>query len=210
MIPFVLVGLARMAWAWRRSFLLCFVGWYALMLLIAPVSAARYLWPLYPILAATFVLGVATAARAVRPAMSEAHRGMLALACTALIVVGASIQIAIRPAPPTLLGDPDVRSLFAELRAAHAREPVRASFVNPRVLTWETGIPAMAAVGETEEEVIGELDAQRISHVVVGALGEHAARVERIEAVMRRWPERFLEVYRNPTFTVYRFAGSSP
>jgi hypothetical protein len=200
------VGLGGFIWRERRSFLVLFAACYALALIVAPVKEPRYAWPLFPLLVAGFVEGLSMVLLRVRPAVGRTRAQVAGFAAAALVAVAAAAREAARPAPATLLGHADVQALFAELRAMHQREPMRAIFANPRVLTWETGIPAMAPIGHSTTRTIDEIRDKRISHMVVG---EYGLFPPEIAATMRRTVDEhrtlFTEVYRNPTYTVYRF-----
>ena len=108
---------------------------------------------------------------------------------------------------------PGVRSVFTHLRtersAATAR-PVRAVFVNPRVLTWETGVPAMGFFLASPDTTLAEFRAKRITHVVVGDVGtdpRHAASIARAVAAH---PEAFRPILAEGPFTVYVLDGPRP
>src|SRR4029079_15290136 len=90
---------------------------YALMLLAAPVFDTRYAWPLFPLIAAAFVVGIARLVAFARtmPDWRDAQRvGVLAVALP--LVAFASVRTFVRPEPPSLLGKEDVQALLHEVR----------------------------------------------------------------------------------------------
>jgi hypothetical protein len=110
------------------------------------------------------------------------------------------------PAPPSLIEHPDVKTLFSWIKSEEKQSPQRVVFINPRVLTFETGIPAMAPIYARSARVINELEKLRITDVILGDLGTGEA----AEGVMRQlisdMPTRFTLRYENPSFKVYHFA----
>ena len=110
-----------------------------------------------------------------------------------------------RPEPRSLLGEPDVKSLFARIIELREKEPARISFANPRVLTLETRVPAMMLIGPPPDRFVEELRARSISHVVVGDLGLNPRLLARVQKAIAEHPEHFAEEYRNPSFRLYRF-----
>jgi hypothetical protein len=86
---------------------------------------------------------------------------------------------------------------------------MRVAFTNPRVLTLETDIPAMVHFHATPARTVAELREKRITHVIVGDLGDQPPVSERMRATLAAYPEAFVEEYRNPTFVVYRFQSEA-
>ena len=91
-------------------------------------------------------------------------------------------------------------------RARSESTPVRAVFMNPRVLTWETGVPAMGFFLANPDTTIAEFRARRITHVVVGDLATDPLRAP---SIVRRWSSApgCLPTRCSPrgAFTVYAF-----
>ena len=206
---FAAIGLA----VWLRTaatsllalFALCYVG----MLLVLPMQDGRYLMPLAPLAVYLAALGLAVAVRWVG---ARRHRDvplpaairisfavMIAIACAAL---GQELR---RPAPLALMDAPGVRSVFARLRAARDTTPVRALFMNPRVLTWETGVPAMGFFRADPDTTLAELRARHITHVVVGDLDTDPTRAPSIREAVENRPNAFRLVFAEGVFRVYAF-----
>ena len=199
--------------AWVRSaatsllalFALCYVG----MLLVLPMQDTRYLMPLAPLAIYLAALGLAVIVRWVAARM---HRDLTplvarraALAVIVAIAVAALGQELVRPAPPALMDAPGVRPLFARLSATRDTMPVRALFMNPRVLTWETGIPAMGFFLADPDTTLAEFRARRITHVVVGDLDTDGLRARSIQSAVEKRPDAFRRVFAEGPFTVYAF-----
>lgn len=188
------------------AFLILYVG----MLLVLPMQDTRYLMPLAPLALYSAVAGAAAVARWVarrarREMSDERARRVAVAAFTAIALVTLGHEIS-RPAPSVLMDGPGVRPLFARLRAEHSRTPLRVLFMNPRVLTWETGIPAMGFFRASADTTIAELRDRRITHVVVGDLGTDKSRAESIRAAVVARPELFRPLFTEGAFTVYAFA----
>jgi hypothetical protein len=82
---------------------------------------------------------------------------------------------------------------------------VRTLFVNPRVLTWETGVPAMGFFLASPDSTLAELRAQRITHVVVGDVGTDGMRSRSIARAVTERPDAFRAMFAEGVFTVLRF-----
>jgi hypothetical protein len=206
----IVLGLARYARREWRSFLVIFAAVYATMLALAPVADARYAWPLFPLIATSLLAGTSwlvttLAARRGRTVAPDRIVFGLALAGA----VASAVVAAARPVPNTLLEHPDVRALFDQVRRRPTTEPMRAVFMNPRVLTWETGVPAMGLFAASTDDVIAELRDKGITHVIVGDLGQHPAANGSIEEAIRERSGYFHPEYRNASFAVYRFTADS-
>jgi hypothetical protein len=104
-----------------------------------------------------------------------------------------------------LLDAPGVRRVFAHLRAAQDSGSVRAVFMNPRVLTWETGVPAMGFFIADPDTTLAELRAKRITHVVVGDLDTDPLHAPAIAAVVAARPAVFRRLFAEGAFTLYAF-----
>jgi hypothetical protein len=77
--------------------------------------------------------------------------------------------------------------------------------MNPRVLTWETGIPAMGFFLADADTTLAELRARRITHVVVGDVDTDGLRAQSVQAAVARRPDAFRRVFAEGRFTVYAF-----
>jgi hypothetical protein len=206
----VVIGLARYVRREWRSFLVIFAAVYATMLALAPVADARYAWPLFPLIATSLLAGASwlvTAVAARRGRTLAPDRAVFGLALAGAIA--SAVVAAARPVPNTLLEHADVQALFGQIRSRHSSEPMRVVFMNPRVLTWETGVPAMGLFAAQTDDVIAELRDKRITHVIVGDLGQHPAANGSIEEAIRDRSGYFHPEYRNASFAVYRFTTDS-
>jgi len=186
-------------------FALCYVG----MLLVLPMQDGRYLMPLAPLAIYLAALGIAVAVRWIA---ERTHRDLAvpaarraALVVTVAIAVAALGQELARPAPVALMDAPGVKALFVRLRAARDTTPVRVLFMNPRVLTWETGIPAMGFFRAEPDTTLAEFRARRITHVVTGDLDTDGMRARSIEQAVKDRPDAFRQLFTEGVFTVYAF-----
>jgi hypothetical protein len=196
------VDLVRRDW---RAPLLWMALWYGMLLLLAPVAVPRYWWPLYPLIAYLPLAGLrVVAGRTFVPRTAE-H---IAASMGAVLVLAAALSIVRRPAPRMLLNEPDVQALFTALRGEATARPIRVMFVNPRVLTLETGIAAMPFIRGPSDRVVGQLRRHAISHVVAGDLGTAPAAQDTLVTAITRQPNAFHQTYRNASFTVYRFGDN--
>lgn len=200
------IGAVHFLVRYRRTFAWCFTLAYMLMLALAPVQEARYIWPLYPILAYALVDGLEIIARSIKALPSLAPRApALAFGTLALVGAMATMQNYQAPVPPSLLGNADVQALFGWLKDEQQQSPQRVVFINPRVLTFATGIPAMAPIFAKNPRIIAELEKLRITDVILGDLGTGEIADGIMKTLVMQTPDRFTRVYENPSFTVYRF-----
>lgn len=81
-------------------------------------------------------------------------------------------------------------------------------FANPRVMAWQTGVPTMGLFNAAPEHMLQELRAKRITHVIVGDLGISRHDTAVLREFLAAYPERFTPIYRNSSFTLYRFDRS--
>jgi len=194
LIPMTL-GAVHFLVRYRRTFVWCFTLAYLLMLVLAPVMEARYIWPLYPILAYALVDGLETVIRSIKMLPQLAPRAPALTFATLTLVAGLATFHAYRaPAPPSLLGNADVKSLFSWLEGVQARSPQRVVFINPRVLTLETGIPAMAPIFARNPRIIAELEKHGITTVIVGDLGAGEVTDSVMRTLIAELPGRFAPV----------------
>jgi hypothetical protein len=196
------VGVISLARAWYRRFVAAFIVSYVLMLLVVDVWEARYMWVLYPIMAYVTLSGLAIGIGKLWPRVSKARPGVIALAAAAFVGIAASVQLLRIPTRPGLLGTRDVEALFTVLR--EGREGKRVAWTNPRVLTLETGVPAMMLLVRSDSVAIAELRRRRITHVITDTLKIQPRASDFFEDLANRRPELFRVEYRNPTFTLYR------
>ncbi|MBL8961211.1 MAG: hypothetical protein JNJ98_15245, partial [Gemmatimonadetes bacterium] len=155
----VLAGLASLAWRWRRSFAGIALLGYGVMLWLSPVANTRYYWPLYPVVGLAFVVGLEASARAIR----LPRPSVMAMTVGLGVLVGSLWQGWGQRPPHSLLGDVAGREMLAWVAAAGAQAPMRLAFQNPRVVTLETGVPAMGIADRTTDGHIALLVSQRIT-----------------------------------------------
>ena len=190
------------------SLLMMFAVLYIGMLLVLPFQDGRYLMPLAPLAVFATWSGLATVTRwvAMRFGGVEQRRVDHVVAGIAFVACALTVATQMRqPRPKALLDVPGVASIFSLLRNEHGRSPVRAMFVNPRVLTWETGIPAMGFFRASPDSTLAELRAKGITHVVVGDVNIDPYHFPFIAQAITERPEAFRSVFAEGVFTVYRF-----
>jgi hypothetical protein len=205
-------GTAALLWRHRRSMLSATVLMYVAMLLASPVSDGRYLWPLYPAIAAGLVLGATAAARLVlRPiTRTPRHAAAVAFALGAVMLLAAWREGRVPAPPPSLEVRPDARAMFAWLREQHARQPMRIMFYNPRVLALETRIPTMGAIAGPPAAQLGAIREREISHIIWQLVETETCRARLLNALPRVYPDRFASEFENATFRVYRVLDAEP
>jgi hypothetical protein len=202
------VGVPRMRSRLSMLFAVCYVA----MLLVLPFQDGRYLMPLAPF--AVFFAGLGTAnaigwvSRLTRHEMAESRTVQVSLACVIAIAALTLGRAVASPRPTVMMDAPGVRALFSRLRAAHDSGTVRAVFTNPRVLTWEAGVPAMGFFRASPDTTLEEFRARRITHVVVGHLDTDSKNSESIRSAVLAHPEAFRRLYAEGVFTVYAFDAS--
>jgi branched-subunit amino acid transport protein len=182
------------------SFALCYVG----LLAVYPFMELRYLWPIAPVLVFGVLNGVAALIERSRLARDRELIGLVVLIGAIVASVPIAMTTARTPRQPSALEYPDVRSLYEYARAGKVREDQRWLVFNPRVMTLETGVPAMAPLNEDPLVSLREMARLRITHVAIGspvpAGGDSAMR----DLVTDRATFFSME-YRNSTFSVFRF-----
>ncbi|MEP7346033.1 MAG: hypothetical protein ABI877_12230, partial [Gemmatimonadaceae bacterium] len=194
---------------YRRTFAWCFLLAYILMLSLSPVQEARYIWPLYPILAYSLVNGLEVILRSIKflPPLTK-RAPAVAFGTLVVLATLATFRAYRAPVPPSLLGNADVQALFSWLKTEQKHAPHRVVFINPRVLAFATGIPAMAPIYARNPRIIDELEKLRITDVILGDLGTKQAADRTMKQLIDEMPERFSPVYENPSFKVFHFARS--
>jgi hypothetical protein len=193
----------------RNSFFLFFAACYLGMLFVMPIRHPRYLMPVAPVglFCAGFGIAmfVAWAARLTRRHLADRRAANAALGVAAAVVVGTLLSEVTSPRRPAMTEAPGAREVFARLRAARDSGTVRAVFVNPRVLTWETGVPAMGFFKASADTTLAEFRAKRITHVVLGDVQLDPGRATSIAATVATYPRAFHRLYEAGAFTVYAF-----
>lgn len=202
-LPPLVVGAVSVVKRQPRSVLWYFAGTYTAMLIVAPVRDGRYAWPLAPIVAWWLVAGIKTFGA--RLVLGSALRPTIVGALVAgLLCLGAAGSLTSAPPRASFTGDADTREVFAYVQRLHGDSAVRAMFINPRVLTLETGVPAMGIPFGTQDEVLREIGAKRLTILVLKLAGlTRASERNMIELVNAR-PDLFPEVLRNASYTVRR------
>lgn len=201
----VVAGVAALLWRLRHSMLTATVIMYVALLLASPVINARYLWPLYPVIAAGLVLGVSAACGVVARRVSWFPRRPLATAALLTIVLlGAYWRESRVPAPPSIEKRPATLALVEWLRTTHQRTPMRVLAPNPRRLTLATRIPAMSALIVPPSTHLQAMLDERLTHLIwhPGAAEECRARLA--NELPTIFPDRFVLEYSNPEYRVYR------
>lgn len=197
----VLTGGLVMLWRVRRSFLLLLVVAYGAMLALAPVADLRYAWPMFPLVAASLVLGLETILTRVLP--SDRAPRTIAIAVCAAIALGAVRHSLSEPRPFSIVRTRDADEVYAWLTARQRQSPMRLMFHNPRVVTLATRIPAM---GLTPRNVPGQLvaiDESRISYLMTQPDSVSDCLQRLANQLPTKFPDRFELVYANPTFRIY-------
>jgi hypothetical protein len=195
-------GTAIILWRARRSLLTIAVLGYVAVLMVVSVFDARYLWPFFPIFGAGVPVALHAALTRLTPMSPRLARRVVASACAVIMLAALSAEL--RRAPPASgVASSDAVALFAWVREAQGHAPMRAVFNNPRVLTLETGVPAMGNVRRTAPGHLAAYVEQRITHLIVQR--DDSECLERIAArVPDLFPGRFVLEYENPTYRVYR------
>ena len=125
-------------------------------------------------------------------------------AVATVIGVAATLNHAPMARQVGLVDLPETRELFSRLTRMSATEPLRVAFANPRLLTWETRVPAMPTFEALPAAAREELRAKRISHLIIDDLGIFARGDRSMRELLAAYPEAFRLEFRNPHFQVYR------
>lgn len=190
---------------WRKSFVVAFAVSYVAMLLVVNVQDGRYLWPLFPLFAAALVVGARWLAGRISADRAPALGGVAAVAA-----VGAAVVVqGTRPRVPDFADLPPVRRIFAYADSVRRVGDARFVFANPRVLTWYTGVPAMPIFLATPAETMTELRSARITHVVLGDVGDMPEENRSMRRAIQSAPTAFRFDRREGQFEVYRFLPDS-
>jgi hypothetical protein len=206
----VLVVIPLLIGAWHflrtmlRTCLGSFVLFYGTLLVLSPLAESRYAWPLVPLMTAWICAGVLWLIGRL-PSGSRATVVRATAAVAVVLVTSAAMRLALRPTRYSLTGDPDTEALFQWVSATSDTAQMRVVFTNPRVLTLDTGVPAMGIPFGSPEEIIAEFQQKRITHVVV-PLRHATIRVERALArIVADRPSQFAPAFANGTHDVRRF-----
>jgi len=193
----------------RNTFLFVFTVVYLGMLFVMPIRHERYLMPLAPLAVFFGMAGLAMVARwlarLTRHELTDAGAFRAALGVAGLIVTVALVHELAVPHPPALMDAPGAREVFTRLGAARDSGTVRAVFINPRVLTWQTGVPAMGFFTAPADSTIAEFRAKRITHVVLGDFNIDPGRSRSMASAVAAHAHAFRQLYTAGVFTVYAF-----
>lgn len=185
------------------------------MVAVIAVQEGRYLMSLAPLavyffatglmLTIRWILHVGRSASVPRQLPRVTFAGCVAIA---LVALGTAFTQA---KPIELFAAPGLRSIFDRLAEVNRSPPSRVAFVNPRVLTSYTGIPAMGFFQASADATIEEFRAKRITHVILGDLDTHPAHERPVARVVEARPDVFHRLYSEGVFTVYAVdAPSAP
>jgi hypothetical protein len=205
----VAAGMVIVLWRARRSLLAIAVVAYLVFLAIVPVYDARYLWPLFPLFGAAVPVALFAGLTRLTSLSPLTARRVVVSTTTAIVVAALGRELRLEP-PPRGLDAPDAIALFEWVREARSHAPVRVVFNNPRVLTLETGVPAMGNVVRTAPGHLAAYVERGITHLIVQR--DDSECVQRIAGrVPDLFPGRFVLEFENPTFRVYRILpGEAP
>ncbi len=190
-----------------RSLLGMLVVSYFLMVLLSPVGVQRYLWPVWPLLFYWVLTGGRLILSGIRPLRPHASR--VAVLLGAVITVAALARSSNDPAQPTLLGQRDAQELFSWIRTARDSSEVRSVFFAPRVLTMETGAPAMGYYIGPDSVRLAEYARSRITHVIIGDAGLGHPALASMDSMTRRNASQLRLAHDNATFRIFRFHRDS-
>lgn len=190
---------------WRKSFAVSFAVCYLAMLLVVAVQDGRYLWPIVPLIVAALVVG----ARWIAGRVAGARAPLIAAAAAVAVVGGTVVAQGTKPRIPDFSDLPQVRRIFALADSLHRTDSARFVFANPRVLTWYTGTPAMVLFAATPDQTMAELRRARITHVVLGDVGDLAPQDSSMRRAMAANAGSFRFLRRDGQFEVYRMLPDS-
>ena len=205
---FVLLGLA--AWireGWDR-FVTLFVVSYVVMMAALPISGGgRYLWPIAPFVLFGLLNGVKTAVRLLVPGLKEVRLERVVLATAVVLALMSAARLALIPRQLALIEDPAVQEIVRYVRTMDAGGGTRIVFEYPRLLTWETRVPAMGlprrSADTTVERVAEEMRSQRITHVVSLERTPLSESELLVREVLGERPRMFALVHQGILFAVY-------
>jgi hypothetical protein len=211
-IALTLVGAVAWARHAARWLLTLFAPLYVGMLMVLPMQDGRYLMPIAPLIVYSAACGAMIvirwlARRRMDDVADRRARLVTVVAFACLVVAGLGRELT-RPRPIVLLDAPGVQRLIERLRTQHAAAPTRVVFVNPRVLTWRTGIPAMGFIATSPDSTLLELRSKRITHLVLGDLGTGSTHFAAMQHAVNARQSAFRPLYAEGPFTVYAFAAA--
>ena len=193
----------------RHSFLLVFTGSYLGMLFVMYIRHERYLMPLAPMgvffSMAGLAMGITWLARLTRRQRSDVAAARAALGVAVVVAAVTVVRNVLEPRPAALTDAPGAKEVFERLGAARDSGTVRAVFINPRVLTWHTGVPAMGFFIAPADRTIAEFRAKRITHVVLGDFDMDTTGERSLSTAVESHSRAFHRLYTAGVFTVYAF-----
>lgn len=196
------IVILRRGW---RSFLPVFAAVYFAMLLVAPVGDTRYYWPLYPVVSVCVLQGAVSMAGWLRAPLRREYvpAGVL----VAVTILACAAYRGLRaPQPMGFSSYPEAVALSDYVKAAGERGEIRRiAFINPRVLTLRTGVPAMGLVTARPGRVAQELTRQGITHVTFGEFEPTTCGPASLLNVKAAYPRSFQRVATFGRFTIERF-----
>jgi len=130
-----------------------------------------------------------------------------ALVLIAAVSISSAVRLTMRPERRSLVRDPDTVALFRWLRVTDDTTNLRVVFTNPRVLTLETDVPAMAIPFGDANAVLAEFDRKRITHVVLPRLHFTRRAEQRLVTIVSENPAHFPPAFENATHDVRRFVA---
>jgi hypothetical protein len=202
----VVPGLVEFVRRFGRSAVGCVTAGIIVVLMASPVADGRYLWPIFPILAYGLVAGARFWIERLR--IPVARQPRVLEWGVGLLIVSAVLTTLNKPSYPSFADNRGAAEAVDWVRNESQVAPLRVAFFSPRVLTLETGVPAMPWFARSPEITVAELRRARITHVILGDFG--AARVRgSMENAIRSRPADFELVQGGEHFSVYRFVPDS-
>jgi hypothetical protein len=199
----VLLGL----WVWTRknprNLVLAWGAAYVALLLSYTTHTNRFVWPLLPLILSMAFVGVDAVAHRLAPA-SWRSTGVVTVLLAVAIALPSTSRLATAPPEPDMIERSDVRQLFAHMERRASEHEVRATFFNPRVLTWQTDIPAMGIFDAPPDEVLSELCSKGITHVILGDVRPVEGKDLAFRATVETFRDSFTLELSNGSFEVWR------
>lgn len=197
LLALIALGLASQWRLARGRFAVVAAIWYVLMLLALPTRAGRYMWPLYPFLAAGCWFGL----EHMRTRLSLS-RTLTPVLATLLLAAGLARDWR-GVAPRTFEGMPEI----TELRSFFGQNPPganeRVAFFSPRQFTWFTGIPSAPLFDAPPDTALAFLREHHIRYLVAGDAGTMAVGSAGADRLAFSAVTGLRPVYQNPTFRVF-------
>lgn len=203
---FVVPGLVEFVRRFGRSSASCIAVGTILVLVVAPVSDGRYLWPIWPIFAYSLVAGARFWVERLRIPVTQHHRVLTA--GVGLLIVSSVLTWLVKPPYPSFADNRGFVGALEWVRTTARSAPLRVAFFSPRVLTLETGVPAMPLFARPPEVTLDALRRARITHVILGDFGVAGRASRSMEEAIRARPADFELVHGDETFSVYRLTAS--